>query len=643
MKKLTRVLCLVLCLLMLTPTLVACAAKELTYGPQINMYLSTEVYNFDPAYAYLDSSSVKVLGLMFEGLMKLDEKGNMKKAMCTDWEYTEDPGILPDDTSDDEYKLEIHLKTSAWSDGRAVSADEFVFAWKRLLDPEFDGEGAELLYDIKGAWERKNEMMSPDDVGLEADRKVLTVKFAHPVDPEEFLRKTANIALAPLREDIVDHYYNWSSANTTIVTNGQYTVLAYYPGDSLMLARNTYYNHDTSDADDLPTPMKYVDPYLINIDYKLNAETMMQQYEEGQLFYIGELPASREIREQYKNRAKITETLCSHVYYFNTNVEPFDNPEVRKILSNVISRNDLAAEVVFANPSTGIVPGGVNDLTKKDDFAANNANKLSGDAVMSISDAKSALSKAGVNPASYGTLKLTVRVNAVGEYSDDTGTHTLFKGSKIDETLAYNTVDYVMAKKVVETWNQLGFKFEIEGVNTAQYNEASSSIVQYRDRLVETLFGTYGEGIPVFESDPIVVERAKFDVIALDYQLIDATALSALSVFATNYAGSILDAEENPMGHITGYNNEAYNTIIDEAYALYVAGDKAALSAKLHEAEAMLLNDMPVMPLIVYKNAVLVSNKLSGVKFDGWGSPIVTKANLKNWKDFLIIKDEEDA
>ena len=643
MKKLTRVLCLVLCLLMLTPTLVACAAKELTYGPQINMYLSTEVYNFDPAYAYLDSNSVKVLGLMFEGLMKLDEKGNLKKAMCTDWEYTEDPGILPDDTSDDEYKLEIHLKTSAWSDGRAVSADEFVFAWKRLLDPEFDGEGAELLYDIKGAWERKNEMMSPDDVGLEADRKVLTVKFAHPVDPEEFLRKTANIALAPLREDIVDHYYNWSSANTTIVTNGQYTILAYYPGDSLMLARNTYYNHDTSDADDLPTPMKYVDPYLINIDYKLNAETMMQQYEEGQLFYIGELPASKEIREQYKNRAKITETLCSHVYYFNTNVEPFDNPEVRKILSSVISRNDLAAEVVFANPSTGIVPGGVNDLTKKDDFAENNANKLSGDAAMSISEAKSALSKAGVNPASYGTLKLTVRVNAVGEYSDDTGTHTLFKGSKIDESLAYNTVDYVMAKKVVETWNQLGFKFEIEGVNTAQYNEASSSIVQYRDRIVETLFGTYGEGIPVFESDPIVVERAKFDVIALDYQLIDATALSALSVFATNYAGSILDAEENPMGHITGYNSEAYNKLIDEAYALYVAGDKAALSAKLHEAETMLLNDMPVMPLIVYQNAVLVSNKLSGVKFDGWGSPIVTKANLKNWKDFLIIKDEEDA
>jgi len=88
MKKLTRVLCLVLCLMMLAPTLVACGAKELTYGPQINMYLSSEVYNFDPAYAYLDVSAAKVLGLMYEGLFTIDNKGNLEKAMCTEWVRT---------------------------------------------------------------------------------------------------------------------------------------------------------------------------------------------------------------------------------------------------------------------------------------------------------------------------------------------------------------------------------------------------------------------------------------------------------------------------------------------------------------------------------------------------------------------------
>jgi len=649
MKKLTRVLCLVLCLMMLAPTLVACGAKELTYGPQINMYLSSEVYNFDPAYAYLDVSAAKVLGLMYEGLFTIDNKGNLEKAMCTEWEYTEDEGILPDDPSDDVFKLVVKIKTSAWSDGREVSAEQFVYAWKRLLDPEFDGEGAELLFDIKGAWERKNEMMSPDDIGLQADRKILTIEFKHSVDPEAFLRKTANIALAPVREDVVDHYYNWSSANTTIATNGQYTILSYYPGDSLRLARNTYYNHDITETDEEPTPMKHIKPYLINIDYKLNAEEVMKNYEEGQLFYIGELPVSKEVREQYKNKAKITDTLCSHMYYFNTNVEPFNNPEVRRILSNVISRNDLVSEVVFAKPATGIVPGGVHDVTKKDDFAANNATKLSGDAAMSIADAKAALKAAGVDPSSFDTFELTVRVNEDGLYNENDGYHNIISDARADKAKVQNTVDYIIASKVVEVWNQLGFDFEIKGVNTKQYKEVTSSIFQYTDELVEALYGTYGE-IAVSDDrqgNPEVTEnfntpRQSFEVIALDYQLMDETALSALAVYATNYSGAMLDEEEKSMGHISGYNSEAYNKLIDEAYALYVAGDKAALSAKLHEAETLILNDMPVMPLIVYQNATLVSNKLSGVKFNYWGSPIITKANLKNWKDFLIIKDDED-
>lgn len=642
MKTLTRVLCLVLCLVMMVPVMVSCAAKELTYGPQINMYLSSEVYNFDPAYAYLDSSAVKVLGLMYEGLMTIDDDGDLKKAMCEEWEYDEDPGVLPDDPSDDTYTLTIKLKTSAWSDGRAVHADQFVYAWKRLLDPEFDGEGAELLYDIKGAWDRKILMKSPDDIGLEADKKVLKITFAHPVDPEEFLRKTANIALAPLREDIVDHYYNWSSANTTIVTNGQYTILSYYPGYNLRLARNTYYNHNIEEEDELPTPMKYVKPYLINIDYQLNAETMMQQFEEGQLFYIGELPASKEIREQYKNKAEIMDTLCTHMYYFNTNVEPFNNPEVRKILSDVISREEIAAELVFAKPATGIVPGGVHDLTNKDDFAENNANKLSASAAKSIAEAKSALSAAGIDPGSYGKFKLTVKVNADSEYSDSSGELTINKGDKIDKSISQNTVDYVIASKVVEIWNQLGFDFELNCVSTAVYQEATSAITQYRDILVESLFGTYGEGIEVYEKDNIVVERAGFDVIALDYQLMAESAFSALSIFAADYSGSMLDAQEKSMGHITGYNNETYNTLISEAYQAYATGDKATLSAKLHEAEALLLTEMPVIPIVVHQDAKLVSNKLSGVKFNYWGSPIITKANLKNWQDFLIIKEDEE-
>ena len=139
----------------------------------------------------------------------------------------------------------------------------------------------------------------------------------------------------------------------------------------MQLARSSYYNRDVSDEDKYVSPTKYVKPYLINIDFQLNSEEMMSKYEEGELFYISELPASKEIREQYKERAKITDSLCTHTYYFNTNKAPFDNATVRQVLGKVIDRNAIVNEIVFAKPATGIIPGGINDLTNKDDFAEN--------------------------------------------------------------------------------------------------------------------------------------------------------------------------------------------------------------------------------------------------------------------------------
>ena len=150
MKKTTRLICLVLCLATLVAgfSFVGCSGTGNSTGAYVNMYLSNEVYNFDPAYAHLDNSAMKLLPLLFEGLMKLDDDGKVVKGLCEDWDYNEDPGVDKESTADDKYTMTIKIKTTAWSDGIALSADDFVFAWKRLLEPDFDGEGAELLYDI---------------------------------------------------------------------------------------------------------------------------------------------------------------------------------------------------------------------------------------------------------------------------------------------------------------------------------------------------------------------------------------------------------------------------------------------------------------------------------------------------------------
>lgn len=639
MKKLTRIVCLVLCLVMLLPAAVACSQKDGTYGAQINMYIADEIHNLDPAYAHLDSGAAKMIGLLFEGLMVINEDGKLEKGLLKKYEYTVDDMLTPDDPSDDTYTMIIDIRESSWSDGIKVSADDFVFAWKRVLDPSFDGEAASMLYDIKGAIEHKTQMASKDDIGLSADDDRITVTFRHNIDPEEFLRKTASPALVPLRSQVVSRYYNWSSASATMVCNGPFFVRSYSPGNNMQLARNAYY-HRLPDDDDV-SPTKFVKPYSINIDFKLNAEDMMKEFENGELFYISELPCDKATREAYKERVKLTDTLSTHTYFFNVNKAPFDNKTVRQVLSKVIDRDALVSEVVYAYSATGIVPSGLKDLTEKDDFAANNQAKIPGTAQMSVSDAKAALSAAGINPKSYGELTITVKVDAVSDLVDE---DYVVSQTEFDE----DTVDYVVAKMVAEIWNELGFNFKVVPVNAYQYKESTSAMSQYRDELTESLYGIYGEiryYISDDEFDIYTKDRATFDVVALDYSLLCDDEFNALAVFAEAFSGSVTDGpfnEEIPLGHITGFKNEAYNTLIKEAFDARVAGNTALVSEKLHAAEQILLDEMPVMPLFVYKEAVLISGELSNIDFTYFGAPILNNAKLKNWQDYIDTDDDED-
>jgi ABC-type oligopeptide transport system substrate-binding subunit len=92
-------------------------------------------------------------------------------------------------------------------------------------------------------------------------------------------------------------------------------------------------------------------------------------------------------------------------------------------------------------------------------------------------------------------------------------------------------------------------------------------------------------------------------------------------------------------GHMSGFKSDAYDAIIAAAYDAKIKGDTKTLSAKLHEAEAMLLDEMPVIPVFVYKEAVLIHDDLSKIDFDFVGRPIFDKVKLKNWKDYLPEED----
>jgi len=111
------------------------------------------------------------------------------------------------------------------------------------------------------------------------------------------------------------------------------------------------------------------------------------------------------------------------------------------------------------------------------------------------------------------------------------------------------------------------------------------------------------------------------------------SAFSALAPFATEFSGNgvdMLSENYDVIGNITGYASEKYDELIDKAYKAENSKDRTAL---LHDAEKMLLEDMPVIPVVFQQDAFLVGDALSGVKSTYWGRNF-KDTKMKNYMEY---------
>ena len=572
-----KIVSLLLCAVMIASAcaLTACGGKE-GNGAVIPVYISSPISSFDPAVSLTDENALKVMGLIYEGLTEISTSGKTENALLDDWKYTvdEENGV---------YTLELTIKQTQWSDARDVTADDFVYAWKRIMDPEFHSEACAMLMDLKNAKEVKSGDVSIDDLGVcAADTDVIQVNFSRNIDPEEFLTVCASPALYPLREDIVNKAPDWSTNTTILVSNGPFTVRTFRPeyntltgeDKAFILERNIYYYRNVEkDAID-----KYVTAYRLTTDWTLSAEEQLEKYNNGEVLYMSELPLSA--RAEYKDKATTQDTYNTHTYFFNTTRAPFDDANVRLGLSMAIDRQAIAELVTFGKPAEGFVPAGAAEVDG-DDFRRTNGSLISYD----LEQAKS-LTK-GAKTKSFTILTRD------------------------------NETDIAVAEYCAEQWGQLGFKVNVKSLGTKSYIENDYAL--YRDRFNEAY------------------ESGDFDVIAIDWQTLSTDPWSTLAPFAKDYSGSALDLAEaaktgnfDSVPHITGYNSEEYNALIDRAFA---ETDHGARAKVLLEAEQLLAKDMPVMPLYVHQDYYIMSRELShSGKFTSyWGYRIFDKLDWKKY------------
>ena len=607
---LKRTIALLLCLLTVLPLFTACAFDENYTGPRLEVYMSDMPTTFDPAYAYLDESSMQIMSLMYEGLFSYDKNGKLTKALASDYRW------VKKDEKKSQYILEITLRKTSWSDGQSVTADQVAFAWRRLLDPAMSSDAACLLYDIKNAAAAKTGDVSIYDIGVDAvDIRTLQLEFDHEINLDQFLSNLASPALVPLRDDVVEKnkMVDWDSTAAVVLSNGPFYLKTYTIGQMMRLERNRYYRRDVEED-----PMdEYVTPYQIFINFSdehvtktdpLTGDTLdsiefdstyeLNDYlwENGILDYYSNIPL--EYREKYASSTTSKKLLSTASLYFNTENKLFSNPKVRKALSIAIDRTHLANNVVYyADPAEGLVPSGVFETNAGGSTFRDKGGSLiapTGD----LNGAKALLKEAGV---SSGSFEITI---------------------KPTDPVAVATADYL-----IEVWGQLGFSVKVRTLTSADGNFQRKGYKIYTDDQAG-----YDGLIEDCYTD--AYKAGDFDVILLDVCQMTNSAFSTLAPFSTNFCGSGIDLSQQvevyEVHHVTGYESEEYDALIQAAFD--EKSNTAERAEKLHAAEALLLEDAPVAPLFTYKTNYQIRKNITDVSFNWFGAAVFTKTGDKDYK-----------
>ncbi len=598
-----KIISLCLCLIMILTAFAGCAKEkdENDKGAYVSMYLPDAIYNFDPAYAFENESALKVVSLMFDNLFVLKENGKVAKSLAKDYKIIENE-------KDNEYKMTITLKETYWSDGKAVTAEDVVCAWRRLLDNTNSFEAACLLYDVKNARAAKESNCSIDEVGISAPSTFeVEIEFNGKIDYDQFLLNLTSPALSPLREDILEKTsdpMDWAKSPTIMITSGPFKLKSVsFEGSNkgLVLERNVYYYRNVAE-DELD---KSVTPYRLIVDYTKTAEQIMQAYADGSLFFVGDIPLS--VRAAWKDEAEITDALSTHMYVFNQDAviqrtdggegeKIFAKADVRQALSKVINREEIVSKVVFAKAASGVVPYGVFDKDKKKDLFREEGGELIS-AKPDVTAAQDLLKKADVDASKY-MFAISVP--------------------------AYDEVHMEIAKCVQQAWSSLGFRVEIKAIDvvdnpakdTAENGAITLNAVK-DDAFIKAYY------------------NKQFEVAAIDSVAKSASAFSVLAPYAKAYTG-FATVDGVIATHISGYNCAEYNEKIEAAFATTNAKDRAKL---LHEAEEILVRDMPVIPIVFNQNATLTSKEISKYSFDYYGAPNFAKLKLKNYEDYIPAEE----
>lgn len=303
---------------------------------------SSEPGSLDPALAQGTHESW-ILDHTFEGLMAIDKHGKIVPALAS-------KSSLADDEVTYTFTLKDDLK---WSNGQPITAEDFEYSWKRVLNPELAADYAHQLYYIEGAQAYNEGTGSVDDVKVKAlDDKTLEVKLHSPTS--YFLELTAFYTYYPISKDVDQANPDWANSAETHVSNGAFKLTEWIHDSSIKIRKNEHY-HNISEVK------------LDGADFSIidDSNTTWQAYEAGELDLLVDVPqaVTAKLKEEGNSELQIAGEVGTYYYNLNTEVKPFDNPKIRKGLALTLDRETIVEKIAQGGqiPATGVVPVNLKD------------------------------------------------------------------------------------------------------------------------------------------------------------------------------------------------------------------------------------------------------------------------------------------
>lgn len=340
-------------------------------GPfEITLNIASEPQSIDPALNSAVDGAI-MLGHMFEGLMKWKDSGVEtpgSDGTCTNAELTEGQAESYEKVVNDDGTVTYTFKIRSdarWSDGKPVTAGDFVYSWQRLVTPETAADYNYMIDSVVNANEIMAGDMDPTELAVSApDDSTFVVTLTS--DLPYFLEVCAFPATFPVRQDVTtkeDGTPNdqWTFDVASYLSNGPYKLTAWNHNSEIVMEPNEQY-YDAANLGPDKITFKLMD----------DQNAMLSGFNSGELDFIEDVPQAELPSLIASGDLKIVDYIGSYYVCYQTQKAPFDDPRVRQAFTLAVNRTFIVDKVTQAGqvPANGFVPAGVYDAAGStgDDF-----------------------------------------------------------------------------------------------------------------------------------------------------------------------------------------------------------------------------------------------------------------------------------